>query len=122
MSNRRNVFRNSLAWGAGVIAGDRPSDAERGAAIAQHWPGGQNVKVIADRYSLEILPRARKAYELMLQRYGLTLASFTSVLNLQRMLFRLEVDYIAALERLHAGFRARDLGKGRNDWTDIPIL
>jgi len=60
----------------------------------------QNAKVIADRYSAENLPRAHKAYELMLQRYGLTLASFTSVLNLQRMLFRLEVDYIAALENL----------------------
>jgi cobalt-zinc-cadmium efflux system outer membrane protein len=60
----------------------------------------QNAAVIADRYRAEILPRAQKAYELMLQRYGLTLASFTSVLNLQRMLFRLEVDYIAALEEL----------------------
>ena len=58
--------------------------------------------MIADRYSAGILPRARKAYELMLQRYGLTLASFTSVLNLQRMLFRLEVDYISALEDLKA--------------------
>jgi cobalt-zinc-cadmium efflux system outer membrane protein len=60
----------------------------------------QNAKVVSDRYGAEILPRARKAYELMLQRYGLTLASFTSVLNLQRMLFRLEVDYIGALENL----------------------
>jgi cobalt-zinc-cadmium efflux system outer membrane protein len=60
----------------------------------------QNAKVVADRYGTEILPRARKAYELMLQRYGLTLASFTSVLNLQRVLFRLETDYITALENL----------------------
>jgi cobalt-zinc-cadmium efflux system outer membrane protein len=60
----------------------------------------QNAKVVADRYGAEILPRARKAYELMLQRYGLTLASFTSVLNLQRVLFRLETDYITALENL----------------------
>jgi cobalt-zinc-cadmium efflux system outer membrane protein len=60
----------------------------------------QNAKVIADRYGTEILPRARKAYELMLNRYGLTLASFTSALNLQRILFRLETDYIEALENL----------------------
>jgi cobalt-zinc-cadmium efflux system outer membrane protein len=60
----------------------------------------ENAKAIADRYGAEILPRAQKAYELMLRRYGLTLASFTSVLNLQRTLFRLEVDYIAALETL----------------------
>jgi cobalt-zinc-cadmium efflux system outer membrane protein len=60
----------------------------------------QNATVVADRYRAEILRRARKAYELMLQRYGLTLASFTSVLNFQRMLFRLEVDYIVALEEL----------------------
>lgn len=58
----------------------------------------QNAKVVADRYGMEILPRARKAYELMLQRYGLTLASFSSVLNLQRLLFRLETEYITALE------------------------
>jgi len=58
----------------------------------------ENAKIIADRYGAEILPRARKAYELTLRRYGLTLASFTSVLNVQRMLFRLEIDYIAALE------------------------
>jgi len=60
----------------------------------------QNAKVIADRYGTEILPRARKSYELMLNRYGLTLASFTSALNLQRILFRLETDYIEALENL----------------------
>jgi outer membrane protein, heavy metal efflux system len=58
----------------------------------------ENAKIIADRYGAEILPRSRKAYELTLRRYGLTLASFTSVLNVQRMLFRLEIDYIAALE------------------------
>jgi hypothetical protein len=60
----------------------------------------QNAKVIADRYGTEILPRARKAYELMLQRYGLILAPFTSALNLQRILFRLETDYIEALANL----------------------
>jgi cobalt-zinc-cadmium efflux system outer membrane protein len=64
------------------------------------YRGYRNAKVIADRYGAEILPRARKAYDVMLQRYGLTLASFTSVLNLQRLLFRLEVDYIAVLENL----------------------
>ncbi len=64
------------------------------------YRGYQNAKVVSDRYGAEILPRARKAYELMLQRYGLTLASFTSVLNLQRMPFRMEVDHIAALENL----------------------
>ena len=60
----------------------------------------QNAKIVAVRYGNEILPRARQAYGLMVQRYGLTLASFTQVLNLQRTLFRLETDYIAALENL----------------------
>jgi outer membrane protein TolC len=60
----------------------------------------QNAKIVAGRYGNEILPRARQAYGLMVQRYGLTLASFTQVLNLQRTLFRLETDYIAALENL----------------------
>src|SRR5260370_17386727 len=60
----------------------------------------QNAKIVAGRYGNEILPRARQAYGLMVQRYGLTLASFTQVLNLQRTLFRLETDYIAALGNL----------------------
>jgi len=34
----------------------------------------QNSRVVADRYDMQMLPRARKAYELMLRRYGLTLA------------------------------------------------
>ena len=75
----------------------KPDRSDRTSGIYRDY---QNAKVIANRYGTEILPRARKAYELMLQRYGLTLASFTSVLNLQRMLFRLETDYIEALENL----------------------
>ncbi len=74
--------------------------AQAGVARAVVYHDYQNAKVIAGRYAIEIVPRARKAYELMLQRYGLTLASFTSVLNLQRLLFNLETDYIAALENL----------------------
>jgi cobalt-zinc-cadmium efflux system outer membrane protein len=72
----------------------------------------QNAKMIADRYSVEILPRARKAYELMLQRYGLTLASFTSVLNLQR-------NAVPPRGRLHR--RLRKPQDQRGDARRIPF-
>jgi cobalt-zinc-cadmium efflux system outer membrane protein len=84
----------------------------------------QNARVLADRYGVEILPRAHKAYETMLQRYGLTLASFTSVLSLQRALFRLEVEYIAAVENLKTNAVMLDgfLLSGGLDVDEMPAM
>jgi cobalt-zinc-cadmium efflux system outer membrane protein len=60
----------------------------------------RNARIVVDRYQAEILLRARRAYELMVARYGLMTASFPQVLNLQRTLYATETGYISALEAL----------------------
>lgn len=57
-------------------------------------------RIMVERYRTQLLPRAQKAYELMVQKYGLMLASYPQVLLAQRTLFQLQTDYIAALESL----------------------
>jgi outer membrane protein, heavy metal efflux system len=69
---------------------------DRSAAAAQQY---RDSRAIVDRYEAEVLPRLRRAYELMTRQYGLMAASFSRVLYLQRTLFEAETDYIAALEQ-----------------------
>jgi len=69
----------------------------RFAATVQNY---HNARIVVERYHDEILPRAQRAYELMLTRYGLMTASFTQVLNLQRTLYATETGYISALGAL----------------------
>lgn len=57
-------------------------------------------RIMVERYRTQLLPRAQKAYELMVQKYGLMLASYPQVLLAQRTLFQLQTDYISALESL----------------------
>lgn len=57
-------------------------------------------RITVERYRTQLLPRAQKAYELMVQKYGLMLASYPQVLLAQRTLFQLQTDYITALESL----------------------
>jgi outer membrane protein, heavy metal efflux system len=57
-----------------------------------------NARLMAVEFRDEILPRARKAYGLMSEKYGLMLASYPRVLENQRKLYELQVEYIAALE------------------------
>ena len=57
-----------------------------------------NAQVMAAAYRDELLPRARKAYALMVEKYGLMLAAYPRVLASQRTLYQLQVEYIAALE------------------------
>lgn len=52
----------------------------------------------ADRYRSELLPRARRAYELYLMKYQQMAATYPQVLVSQRTLFQLQVDYLRALE------------------------
>ncbi len=54
-------------------------------------------KFEADRYSTELLPRARRAYELYLMKYQQMAAAYPQVLISQRTLFQLQVDYLHAL-------------------------
>lgn len=51
----------------------------------------------AERYSTELLPRARRAYELYLMKYQQMAVAYPQVLVSQRTLFQLQVDYLHAL-------------------------
>lgn len=70
---------------------------ERSAAVLQMY---RNSQIMVERYRNQLLPRAQKAYELIVQKYGLMTASYPQVLTAQRTLFQLQTDYISALEGL----------------------
>jgi len=66
---------------------------KRSAMYAEDY---RSARLTADRYRTEILPRLQRAYALMTRQYGEMTASFIRVLNLQRMLYENETDYIDA--------------------------
>jgi len=68
---------------------------ERAASIVDQYA---NARLMAVEYRDELLPRAKKAYSLMLEKYGRMLASYPRVLDTQRKLYGLQLEYIAALE------------------------
>src|SRR5271170_7388127 len=68
---------------------------ERAATVVDEY---SNAKLMALEYRDEILPHARKAYSLLVDKYGQMLASYPRVLDAQRKLYELQVEYIAALE------------------------
>jgi cobalt-zinc-cadmium efflux system outer membrane protein len=51
----------------------------------------------AERYGSELLPRARRAYQLYLMKYQQMAGAYPQVLVSQRTLFQLQVDYLQAL-------------------------
>jgi cobalt-zinc-cadmium efflux system outer membrane protein len=68
---------------------------ERAATVVDEY---SNAKLMALEYRDEILPHAKKAYSLLVDKYGRMLASYPRVLDAQRRLYELQVEYIAALE------------------------
>ena len=68
---------------------------ERAASAVDQYA---NARLMAVEYRDEMLPRAKKAYGLMVERYGQMLASYPRVLDAQRKLYALQVEYISALE------------------------
>src|SRR6266404_4308366 len=68
---------------------------ERAASVVDQYA---NARLMATEYREEMLPRAKKAYGLMVDKYGQMLASYPRVLDVQRKLFELQIEYIAALE------------------------
>jgi cobalt-zinc-cadmium efflux system outer membrane protein len=70
---------------------------ERTATVLDEYA---NAKLMAVEYRDEILPRAKKSYTLLNEKYGLMLASYPRVLQAQRNLFRLQSEYIVALENV----------------------
>jgi len=69
---------------------------ERAAAVFEKY---RNSDIRVKQYGNQLLPRAQKAYELLLHRHGLMLASYPQVLKAQRTLYDLQADYISALEQ-----------------------
>jgi len=70
---------------------------ERTATVLDEYA---NAKVMATEYRDEILPRSKKSYTLLSEKYGLMLASYPRVLQARRQLFRLQSEYIVALENV----------------------
>ena len=68
---------------------------ERAATLVDEYA---NAKLMAVEYRDGILPRARKAYGLLTDKYGKMLASYPRVLESQRKLYELQLEYIASLE------------------------
>jgi cobalt-zinc-cadmium efflux system outer membrane protein len=70
---------------------------ERAATVVDEYA---NAKLMAAEYREEMLPRAKKAYTLMLDKYGEMLAAYPRVLDTQRKLYTLQAEYILSLESL----------------------
>jgi cobalt-zinc-cadmium efflux system outer membrane protein len=68
---------------------------ERAATVVDEYA---NANLMAIAYRDEVLPRARKAYGLLTEKYGQMLASYPRVLESQRKLYDLQLEYISALE------------------------
>jgi cobalt-zinc-cadmium efflux system outer membrane protein len=68
---------------------------ERAASAVDQYA---NARLMAVEYRDEMLPRAKKAYGLMVEKYGQMLASYPRVLDAQRKLYELQIEYLGALE------------------------
>jgi cobalt-zinc-cadmium efflux system outer membrane protein len=70
---------------------------ERAAAMLDQYA---SARIMADEYRDGILPRATKAYSLLVDKYGKMLASYPVVLNSQNTLYQLHLEYVATLENV----------------------
>ena len=59
-----------------------------------------SARLEAERYRTALLPRARRAYELYLDKYQNMAQAYPQVIVSQRTLFELEVHYIDSLDRI----------------------
>lgn len=60
----------------------------------------QSTRASAERYRVQMLPRAARAYDLYVDKYRSMAAAYPQVLVAQRTLFQLQDDYVTALENL----------------------
>ncbi len=58
----------------------------------------QTARFTADRYRTEMLPRARRAYELQVTKYQQMGLAYPEVLTAQRLVFTLQLSYLQALD------------------------
>jgi outer membrane protein, heavy metal efflux system len=68
---------------------------ERAASVVDQYA---NAKLMSLQYRDEMLPLAKKSYGLMVDKYGQMLASYPRVIESQRKLYELQIEYIAALQ------------------------
>ena len=68
---------------------------ERASSIVDQYA---NARLMASQYRDEILPRAKKAYSLLTEKYGQMLASYPRTLDAKRKLYELQIEYIFALD------------------------
>jgi cobalt-zinc-cadmium efflux system outer membrane protein len=68
---------------------------ERAASVVQNYTFSQTA---VERYKIQMIPRAQKAYEMYSKKYQEMAAAYPQVLISQRTLMQLEVSYITALE------------------------
>lgn len=66
----------------------------RAEPIAQQY---QQARFTAERYKTEMLPRARRAYQLQVMKYQQMAQPYPRVLSAQQMLFSLQLGYVKAL-------------------------
>ena len=70
---------------------------ERAAAMLDQYA---TARIMADEYRDGLLPRATKAYSLLVDKYGKMLASYPVVLDSQKTLYQLHLEYVATLENV----------------------
>ncbi len=70
---------------------------ERAAGVLDQYA---SARIMADEYRDGILPRAKKAYSLLVDKYGKMLASRPVVLDSQKTLYQLHLEYVATLENV----------------------
>jgi len=68
---------------------------ERAAMVLDQYA---SARIMADEYRDGILPRATKAYSLVVDKYGKMLASRPVVLDSQKTLYQLHLEYVSTLE------------------------
>jgi outer membrane protein, heavy metal efflux system len=99
---------------------------ERSAEIFEAY---KSARAMADRYRHEVLPRAQKAHELHTAKYQEMVSSYPQVIVSKRVLLRLQMDYIAALENVWTaaialrGFMLTDglEAPARSGEMDLPV-
>jgi cobalt-zinc-cadmium efflux system outer membrane protein len=68
---------------------------ERAAMVLDQYA---SARIMANEYRDGILPRATKAYSLLVDKYGKMLASRPVVLDTQKTLYQLHLEYVSTLE------------------------
>lgn len=72
------------------------------AAFATTFAEYESARAAVEAYRTEVLPKARQAYDMQLEKYQAMVAAYPPVLQSERNLFAMTEDYLAALDRAWA--------------------